>query len=213
MGEPVKTSRPYVSRVRADTARRRRRAVLASAHRLLVADGYARATLPRIAAGAGVSVELLHKTFGDKPSLVRELVDVTLGGDDEPIAMRDRPEVRAMVAEPRAEVVLSLYARLAAATNARAGPLLLAVAAAAPSDPRLAPVWEQVQDQRLRGAEAVVGDVAGKAPLVVTAAKARDVVWTGTSPEVHRMLVVDRGWSSQAYADHLATTWRATLLG
>lgn len=33
-----------------------------------------------------------------------------------------------------------------------------------------------------------------------------------TSPEVHRMLVVARGWSSERYAEHLATTWRATLL-
>lgn len=213
MVDSVKTPRHYVSALRDDAARANRRAVLASAHTLLVADGYARATLPRIAAGAGVSVELLHKTFRDKASLVRELVEVTLGGGDEPIAVRDRPEVRAMMAEPRADVVLSRYAGFAAATNARAAPLLLALAAAAPTDSRLAQVWERVQDQRLGGAAAVVADVAGKAPLVVTTDHARDVVWTSTSPEVYRMLVLDRGWPDGRYAEHLATTWRRTLLG
>lgn len=213
MADPVNTPRAYRSPARSDAARARRRAVLASAHALLVADGYARTTLPRVAAGAGVSVELLHKTFRDKASLVLELVDVTLGGDDEPVAVRDRPEVRAMVAEPDAAVVLTLYARLAATLNDRAGPLLLALAAAAPADPRLAAVWDQVQAQRLGGATAVVADVAGKAALAVPAGHARDVVWASTSPEVHRMLVHARGWSARGYAEHLAATWRATLLG
>jgi hypothetical protein len=43
-------------------------------------------------------------------------------------------------------------------------------------------------------------------------AAARDILWTLTSSEIYRNLVVDRGWSSQRYEDWLGDTLVAVLL-
>jgi hypothetical protein len=42
---------------------------------------------------------------------------------------------------------------------------------------------------------------------------ARDILWTLTGSDVYRMLVRERGWSSQRYQDWLADTLVRTLLG
>ena len=38
------------------------------------------------------------------------------------------------------------------------------------------------------------------------------IVWTLTSPEVHRLLRADRGWSSERFRDWLGETLARTLL-
>ena len=42
--------------------------------------------------------------------------------------------------------------------------------------------------------------------------EAAAVIWTLTSPEVHRMLTVDWAWTSPRYEDWLRTTLQTTLL-
>jgi hypothetical protein len=42
--------------------------------------------------------------------------------------------------------------------------------------------------------------------------EAAAIVWTLTSPEVHRLLRVDRGWSSERFRDWLGDTLARTLL-
>ena len=41
---------------------------------------------------------------------------------------------------------------------------------------------------------------------------ARDILWTLTGSDVYRMLVRDRGWSSERYQDWLADTLVGSLL-
>ena len=38
------------------------------------------------------------------------------------------------------------------------------------------------------------------------------IVWSLTSPEMHRLLRVDRAWTKERYAEWLATTLTLTLL-
>jgi hypothetical protein len=42
---------------------------------------------------------------------------------------------------------------------------------------------------------------------------ARDILWTLTGGDIYRMLVRERGWSSQKYQDWLADTLIQSLLG
>ena len=41
---------------------------------------------------------------------------------------------------------------------------------------------------------------------------AADIIWTLTSPAVHRLLRVDRNWSAKHYAEWLSETLIRTLL-
>jgi AcrR family transcriptional regulator len=212
MPDDVNPRRPYNSAGRADQARIRRQRALTAALTSISTLGYAGTTMPLIARQAGVSVEFLYKTFGDKPTLARQLLDFVTGGDDQPIPVAARPAVQAMIDEPDASKVLWLYAEMAAAINERGGRLLLALAAAAPTDPRLADTWQTAQQQRLGGARAVVADVAGKATLRIPVEAAQDRVWALVGPELHGLVVGSRGWSTEVYVPWLAECLCASLL-
>ena len=111
--------RRYDSSRRQEQARQTRRAILDAAGRLFVDPGYAATPLTAVAAEAGVAVQTVYAVFGSKRQLLSDLVDVTLAGDDEPVALPDRPfvaDIRAL-ADPRAK--LARYARHLAETHAR----------------------------------------------------------------------------------------------
>ena len=203
MPDDVKARRPYNSDGRADQARLRRQRVLAAALSSIGTLGYAATTMPLLAQQAGVSVEFIYKTFGDKPTLARQLLDFAAAGDDLPLPVAARPAVQAMIEEPDARTVLRLYAGMAATLNGRGGRLILALAAAAPTDPRLAEIWQTSHQQRLAGTRALVANVAGKATLRVSLETAQDTVWALAGPELHRLLVGDREWAPEAYVSWL----------
>lgn len=213
MADAPVNPRRYDAGGRRRAAAARRRAVLDTAVAMIGERGYAATTMSGLAVAAGVSVEYLYKTFGDKSRLVRELLDVVLAGDDAPVPVDRRAEVQRMIAEPDPRALLALYAQRCAEVNGRAGPLLLAMAAGATGDPQLAAVVATAAGQRLAAATAVTANLAAKATLRVSATEARDAIWTLNAPEVWDLVVRRRGWTPERYASWLATIWAADLLG
>ena len=86
-----RNSRRYNSLVRDEGTNRTRRAILFAARQMILEDGYAGASLSRIAAAAGVARPTVTATFGSKPALLKALVGEALAGDDEPIPVAVRP--------------------------------------------------------------------------------------------------------------------------
>lgn len=80
---------------------------------MLLAEGWAGTTMTAVAARAGVSAQLLYKTFGTKVALAKRLYDVTLMGDDEPVPLHERPEIAAITAEPDPRRTIARYVGLA----------------------------------------------------------------------------------------------------
>src|SRR5690242_3466184 len=74
-----------------ERSRQTRLRILQAAHRLFVERGYGATTVQDVAEGAGVAVQTVYFVFGNKPSLLKELVDVTIAGDDEPVPTMQRP--------------------------------------------------------------------------------------------------------------------------
>ena len=86
----VKTRRAYDSSKRVERARSTQRTILDVARAAFVDQGYAATTLADIATAAGVSVETIYKAFGNKPGLVKRIVDIAIVGDDEPRSLEER---------------------------------------------------------------------------------------------------------------------------
>ena len=126
--------RRYESARRQEQARQTRRAILDAAGRLFVDPGYAATPLTAIAAEAGVAVQTVYAVFGSKRQLLSELVDVTVAGDDEPVALPDRPFVAEIRALPDPRAKLARYARHLAETHARQAEVMIALAGAATAD-------------------------------------------------------------------------------
>ncbi|MFI5891830.1 TetR/AcrR family transcriptional regulator [Actinoplanes sp. NPDC051513] len=201
------TRRVYDNTRRAEQARLTRRRVLDAARDLLVERGPAAATMRDVAAHASVSVETVYKLFRTKAALIKDVYDVTLAGDDEPIPMIDRPEIQAVLAATGPRDKLARYAFAARLIGERVGPLLARLLAGARGgDPELSQFRETINQERMAGAGGVVRHLADTGGLRagVDPGRATDIVWTLISPEVYELLVSDRGWSPDEYERWLA---------
>lgn len=208
--------RTYRSAVREDGARVTRARVVDAAGARFVADGYAAASVEAIARDAGVSVQTVYNAVGRKPALLKAAYDVMLAGDDEPIAINDRPQILALKAATGPREALRHYAGLAALLTRRVGRLVeMLLAGAAAGDPDLRDLAATINDERLIGATGVVTHLDETFGLRPGLARddAIDVLWTLTAPEVERRLVGQRGWSARRFETWLGDTMADLLLG
>src|SRR2546430_772208 len=84
------TRRRYSSRLREQQAGQTRAQGRAAAAELFEESGGAGTTVAAIARQAGVAVETVYSRFGSKKQLLRQVVDVAVVGDAEPIPLAER---------------------------------------------------------------------------------------------------------------------------
>jgi AcrR family transcriptional regulator len=161
MSSTSPSRKPYESRQRADAARRTRAAVVRAFGEMLFADGYRATTIRAVADRAGVSAETVYKTFGGKPGLIKALWDVTLAGDDEPLAMADRERAREVFAADEPAAKVWLYAGSVRDVHERLAPLATLLAEAGPEAAAVLAAGEQ---ERRISVRTFVEHLAGPAP-------------------------------------------------
>ena len=206
VARPVKT-RSYDNSGRAAAARETRRAVVRAARELFLDRGYAATTLAQVAERAGVSVQTVYAQFGSKPAIVKQIVDEAIAGDDEPIAIVDRPDVLAQIAEPDPHVRIRLHARSSAERQVALEPVDRMVRSAAEVDPAMREQLERDRRNLLEGMTQMCGLYAARSELSVPLEVAAARVAALMSPELYRRTVLDHGWSLEDY-----TAWLGDLM-
>jgi AcrR family transcriptional regulator len=200
---------------RTERARQTRRRIVEAAHHLFVEQGYGVTLMPEIASKAGVAVQTIYFTFGTKRALLKEVVDVAIAGDSEPVVTMDRPWFQNALAADTAEAMLSAHVRGTCRILERVAPILQVLAAASAADPEIAGLWSFDADPRYTvqtaAAEALVGKPGARPGL--TAERVADILFSLLSPELYQLLVRDRGWSSEAYERWIHDTLQAQLCG
>jgi AcrR family transcriptional regulator len=202
---PAKTTEPeseqrrtYRSELRTQQALATRRTIRDAAEKLFVAHGYG-VSINAIAEEAGVAPETVYATFKNKRALLKELVDVSVAGDDEPVAVNARAWLDDVLAEPDQRRAMRMINEAGFTRVARAGAVTEVLRSAASSDPQLQEVWDAQQAGRHHDIAQFVDILAERGPLRVDRETAIDVVWAIGGSEVWRALVVDRGWSVERY--------------
>ena len=203
--------RPYDRTLRNEQARTTRARILEAARGLLVTGGYQNLTIAALAESAGVSVQTIYNSVGTKAAVVKAVYDVTLAGDDDPRAMNDRPEFRALADAPDGPSMLRAYAALSRRIAERVGSLLTVLLTN--SDDDVKAFAATIEDERLRGNATMVGHLARRfgLPAGLSRQRAIDIVWTLTSPEVLDRLTRQRSWSASDYERWLGDAMIAAL--
>src|SRR5690349_17182897 len=129
----AKSPRPrsYTSPVRAEQADATRSRVVRVADARFRSDGYAATSVAAVARDAGVSSQTVYNVFGSKAGLLKAAYDVAVVGDEDPAPLAERPDVRALYAEPDAATFLRGYAAFGRHVAERIGPLALQISAGA----------------------------------------------------------------------------------
>lgn len=213
MASDVKT-RPYDNSRRQSRVRATRQEVLTAARKLFLERGYPATTMEAIAEESDTPIATVYRLFRSKRAILSAVLDVAFGGDDEPIAFGDRPVVRAALAQADAGTLIDAFARIGRELQERASPIQHVLAGAAAVDPEAAEQLAITRQQRLTGQSRVAAELARRQALGpgLSEADAADLIYVFMSPEVHRILTAERGWTPKRYEAWLATTLRRALL-
>jgi AcrR family transcriptional regulator len=186
---------------RTEKARLTRARILDAAGELFVQHGYGATALQDIADRAGVAVQTIYYGFGNKQTVLKEVVDRTIAGDDEPVATMDRPWFQKALSTKTAKAHLKAHVEGTRAVLERVAPIMKMVEAAAATDAAIADLWPNQEDPRLTVQTAAATSLLGKpgARSRVTVQHAADILFGLLSPELYLLLVSERGWSPRQW--------------
>lgn len=200
----MSVKRSYSSAKREAQARETKRSILRAAHELFVANGYAATTIQATAERAGVAVQTVYSVFGTKREVLRQLIESAITGDDEPVPITERADVKAIAAEPDARRRAQLDAAFSRSIIERVAPIVRVAAEAAASDPELVAMMEIVKAARREEMVTSVKIIAGADGPRTDEEDAAATLYVLYSPQVADMLMGDYGWPPERYEKWLA---------
>lgn len=211
MSEAVK--RRYDNSRRLAQVRATRLKVIEAAKRLFIEHGYPATTIEAIADAADVALPTLYRLFGSKRALLKAVLDVCFGGDDEPIAFGDRPEQQEALAESDPLSLVRSFARICRLFMERSSETMHILSTAAQVDPEIAGLANEIRRQRHVGQARIVAAIAARNALdpELSRSDAEDMTYAALSPEVHRILTIERRWTADQYEGWLARVLSSLL--
>ena len=191
-----------------------RRAVIDAAAELFGERGYQATTIDAISQRADVPAPTVYRLFAGKLGILKALLDTSIGGDDQAVAVADRPQVRALLSAADPKEQLAGFAGLLRELMSRAAPVHRILADAARSDQEAAALLAEIARQRHEGQRRIARSLARAGSLrpELRERDAGDIIHALASPEVYGLLVLDRGWSGERYEKWLAAILIAELI-
>ena len=206
--------RRYRSPRRAESAAQTRHAILDAARVLFVNQGYVATTIDQIADRAGVSKPTVFASVGNKRDIIKELRDLAIAGDEDPVPLAQRPWFKEALEEPDPARSVDLHARTTVRLHQSAADLAEVLRTGAGADEELRQLWQTAEHERRADAATFIDALLSKGPLRAGLGReaAIDIVWVLTSADSFQRLVRARRWSTRRYEQWLAQTFRQQLL-
>ena len=181
---------------------------------LFLEGGYGATTMDAISERADVPAATVYRLFVSKHGILKALLDVSIVGDDEEVPMAERPPVQSLLADPDPREQLAGFVKIAAQVNARVAPMYRILVSAAGSDQDAAAILDELTRQRQNGQRVIARSLARAGALrpELRERDAADLIHALMSPEMYRLLVLDRGWKRDRYQGWLTTALVQQLL-
>jgi AcrR family transcriptional regulator len=201
----VKAHGSAVGPARQARTRRTWAAVVEAARTLFLARGYAATTIEAISDLSDTPQATVYRLFSSKLGILKAVLDVSVVGDDDAVAMVDRPQVRTLLGDRDPKNQLAGFAALLREVMARAAPMHRILADAARSDEDAASLLGDIARQRHDGQRRIARSLSRAHALRdgLRERDAADIIHALASPEVYGLLVFDRGWSGERYEQWL----------
>jgi AcrR family transcriptional regulator len=204
----TKRERPYQSVMRQRQAEETKHRILAASRKLLKSKGYSGMTIEAIAKKAEVAVPTVYAVFGSKTGILAELMDEATFGPDYERLVREAVETE----DPQKRLLFA--GRIARRVHDAASSTFDLMSGAGVVAPELAEVEKKREAHRYAAQGSMIEFLvrSGRLRPGVNAQVARDILWALTGRALYRMLVRERGWTSQTYEDWLGETLCQSLL-
>jgi AcrR family transcriptional regulator len=181
--------------------------VVDAARALFLERGYQATTIEAISERSDVPTATVYRLFSSKLGILKALLDTSIAGDEQPVAVQERPEVAARFTEADPLRLVAGLAEVTTAINERTSDVYRVLVGAAGSDPAAAELLDEIRRQRDRGQGRIARTLARTRALKpgLRERDAADLIHALMSPEVYRLFVVDRGWTPARYEQWLST--------
>lgn len=184
--------------------------IVETARQQFVATGYAATTIESIASGAGVAVQTLYNSVGNKPALLSAVLDAAVSGPNSPVPVPEFMRERAAGAGDFAGMV-GMLADWFAEAMPRSQGIFAAISQAAAVEPSVAALRDDRARQRLDHYLEAAAAIRQRGGLGsgMSDADAAAVIFTIGNPDTYASLVVTFGWPLDRYRNWVF----AALLG
>ncbi len=191
-----------------------RAAVIEAARELFLERGYAATTIEAVSARSDVPPATVYRLFSSKRGILKALLDVSIVGDDAAVPLAERPAVQSLLTDSDARNQVAGFVGVAAQVNSRTAPNYRILVSAAASDADAATLLEELTRQRQEGQARIARSLARAKALRpgLRERDAADIIHALLSPELYRLLVVDRDWPPERYERWLTETLVDQLL-
>lgn len=165
-----------------------------------------------VAARARVGERTLYDAFPTKAALFDHAVGVAITGDERDVAVADRPEFQAALAERDSRRAVGLFAEYVAAILERAAPLIMVAVESAGADSTMRRFSDAGAAATRANTATFVASLADHGLLAGKVDTLSPAVFALASPHVHQQLRRHDGWSREQYRQWLAATLTRLLL-
>lgn len=187
--------------------------VVAAARELFLARGYVRTSLNAVAVQAGVAVQTIYNSVGNKAALLAAVLDEATAGPDAPRSAGEFMQERAGASGGGIQGLSTLLADWIADVNERSTEIQTLIQQTAAVYPEVAALERERGERRRAGfvRAASVARTRGGLATGTSDEQAAAAIWSLGHPTVFRSLVVDGDWSADAYRSWLARSLRSVL--
>lgn len=202
MREPVK-GRTDAGRRREARAHETRRRIIEAGLRLFIEQGYTATTVQQLAHAADVAPATVYQAFGTKQAILSAALDVTIAGDDAPLAVVERDWVADASREQDHRRRLQLIVEGACRIAARTAALKEVIRDAAATEPAARDLVRQDHDRRYRTQEHLVDLLLEHRSLRpgIDRRRAVDTFFALVNSATYDLLVTQRGWTINDWRD------------
>jgi AcrR family transcriptional regulator len=199
---------------RADKAERTRQAILQAASELFGAQGFAATTISAIAAEADVAAETVYSRFGNKLTLISEILETAIVGNAPRVDVLELPEIAAIRTITDQRTQLARLAHLSRGILERTALAHRILRNSGTADPALAEFVAADRQRRHRHQTAYIAMLLDNGPLRdgMSAADAAAIYGALANPDTYAELTSHRGWSPDHYESWLSDTLTLLML-
>lgn len=202
------SKRTYNSKNRNAQAAQTRTRILFNAQQLFQSQGFEYVTIEHLAEAAEVSMPTVYALFKSKTGILRALMDEALPTDQHKALVERSTQEKS--ASKRLGITAKIARQIYDAEKARMA-MFHGASVLAPEFKILEQEREQRRHKRLEGTIKVM-EQEKSLRKDLSPAKAHDTLWAFTGRDIYRMLVVEQGWTSEAYEEWLARLLVASLV-
>lgn len=212
MDQPKK--RQYRSIKRDNQARETRTQIIQAARKQFIQSGFAGATIEAIAREARVAVETVFAVFGSKRNILADVIQYSVGGDDQPVSVPERPGPQKISQEPDPVLRIQMFAKDVTDRLERTAPVYDVMRSAAKTEPEIKALLKQMQEVRYTNIHSLVRSFVDRDELRedLDETTGTETAWGLASPELYTLFAHDYGWSKEQWVQWLSNTLIRLLL-